>query len=758
MGKVKNNKMIPALLLSTIFVSPFTMSAQAQEVDLSPRIEALNIEHISLESKTNTLLLLLAKEREKLLKEMKGDVLKRLEEWDENPDFMNGMGLRAALATAYEIAEHHGLDVERLKKLLALSSKTIRGFDYHIACGTTSTTLGQMAEGIKDSSDVGKRTMQYYGAVAVEEERIACVTERRLTTYRAMYRNFLRALITQDSQKSDPTGDKGHGFKESAKGFRDFADTLQTISGIEAEQLAQEAIAMAEDQDNVMMFFEMVPGVGEMLDIYKLTAGESVLGTKVSAMEKAMTAGFLFTPKFLTLWIKRCPTCVGTMRETLNSVKWGYFDAAYINKAGTNASTALGNSLGSIKKWADDSLKKLDDAAKKNPPDSTVNARPARKVPGEHPATAIRKSLEEGGIIKVSKGDYFRMGEEANMMPEHALALSENAMKRQEVYLVRHLSENALNAYRAAYKAATEATALLREIATKPMSVKPKSSDYAILEAGIPIDQYLSKTNELLEDAVGEAAEKLNAEILQKNMYMNGGVEEIIDAAGNKTFKRHEPLVAPPGASAEEMANYPFRRTVAQYDGHEVLWKTVDGKRVLGYSKDGKLFDPFTKATYSLDGTTTVEILSSEANIKILPDFDLMGVFSTARGMEMTWDNAGNFVDHVMTSTLGAIDRVALDALTAINARVKSLMKVGGDVVHHGPAHFFTAPPDYPLDVFLKDGSYMKVMAGPASDPDRHLKALYHSFQREGIKVPNPPVEWGWPPYDPYTGFRGAGQ
>ena len=745
------------VLLFSRFLMP---SALSDTSELSRNIDAAHKQHAKLEKDASVLLLRLVAARRKFLEDMKENVLEQITAWEENPEYLNGRGLKATLIYAYEIAEEKGLDVPRLKKLLESSKKLIRGLEYNIACGKPSTTLGQMANGVAGSSDIGNQTMKYYGLVQLEEERVACVTERRLITYRAMYRNYIKALVTPEAQKSDPNGDRGDGFKEASKGFRDFANTLVKVAGVEADLLAQEARNIAEDQDNALLVFEVVPVVGELMDIYKLTTGENVLGTQADTFDKAATAAFLFTPKILTVWLKRNPGGIAAMRETLNAFKWGYFDAPYINGVGKNIGHTAWNSLDSMKKWADDSLKKIDEAVKKNPPGNSVNAVKRPKVPGEHPFVALRESLQEGGIISVKKFAYQSMADTANMMPEHVMALSKNAVDRQEVYLVRHLSELALEGYKKAYKAATNAQALLKRIATKPMSVKPKSSNFALLQGGIPVDQYLSKTYQGMIKETGEAAAKLEADIIEKNKFMNGYFKDVVDEAGNKTQTWVEALVPPRGAPLDQMDKYPFRRTIAQFDGQEVLWKMEDGVKVLGVSKEGKLWDPITKTfvSDSLDDVITVELLSSVDNIKVLPDFDLMGVFSKARGMEPTWNSAGEFVDYVTTGTLGSIDRIALDAMTAINASVKKMTKVMGDVIHHGPAHFFSAPPDFPLDVFLPDGSFFQILAGPAGNPDKHLKAFYHSQIRQGMKMPKPPAAWGWPPYDPFTGYRGQGQ
>lgn len=746
---MKKYLFIYVLLLNGLFIS----SAFSNTVD------SLIEQHNQLDNNASELLLRLVDARKKLLADTEKNILEQIAAWEDNPEYLNGQGLKATLIYAHDIAQERGLDVDRLKKLLESAKRLVRGLDYHSACGTSSTTLGQIAEGVAASSNIGQQTMKYYGLVGAEEERISCVTEHRLKTYRAMYRAYINALVTPNSQKSDPSGNKGHGFKEASKGFREFANTLVKVAGIEADQLAQEAKNIAEDQDNAMLVFEVVPVVGELMDIYKLTTGENVLGTTASTFDKALTGAFLFTPKILTVWFKRNPGGIAAMRETLNAFKLGYFDAAYINGIGKHAGQTTWTSISSMKKWADDSLKQVDDAVKNNPPSNTVHAVKTPKVPGEHPAAAIRESLEEGGITVVAKSAYNSMAEAANMMPEHARSMSISAVKRQEVYAVRHLSELALEGYKKAYKLATDAGTLLKKIATKPMSVKPKSSNYALLQGGIPIDQYLSKTYQEMVGVTGEAAQRLEAAIIEKNQYMNGYFKEVADEAGNTTQQWVEALVPPRGTPINQMEHYPFRRTIAQFDGQEVLWKMEDGVKVLGISKEGKLWDPLTNnfVSDSLDNVTTVEMLSDVANIKVLPDFDLMGVFSKAKGLEPTWNSAGEFVDYVTTGTLGFVDRVALDALTEINSLVKKLTQVTGDVVHHGPAHFFSAPPDYPLDIFLPDGSYMKVLIGPVGDPDKHMKALYHSLKREGIKIPTPPSEWGWPTYSPYTGFRGQG-
>jgi hypothetical protein len=107
----------PLKLLAVLLLFPAILQAEQHEQqtsDSSVRITALESKHKHLQQDTSDLLKRLTTERTKILEEMRKEVRGTMVEWENDPSYLNGKGLKAALFNAEAVAEGYGFDVEKL--------------------------------------------------------------------------------------------------------------------------------------------------------------------------------------------------------------------------------------------------------------------------------------------------------------------------------------------------------------------------------------------------------------------------------------------------------------------------------------------------------------------------------------------------------------------------------------------------------------------------------------------------------------------
>ena len=323
--------------------------------------------------------------------------------------------------------------------------------------------------------------------------------------------------------------------RDAAQGFRRYAAHIQGISGTDATILVRQAQQMADDQDTVMILFEMTPVIGDLIDLYRLGTGNEVLGGKLSELDQALTGLFMFTPAIAEQLFKRYPKVFLSMKDFLKEnimPVGGFFDSAIIR---------AGQELAPIKN------KSREIWAYMMPIGKELGERVGKKVrtvAGES-VTAIAKRMKDMPTARWSRDMAI---EASNIIPGHMDALLDVAAAKQIVIMLRPFNKTGKKAMQ---EAVDKAKVTGDWIATKWMDVKPKSASNPLLGAGIPINPNLSKFDDELTKALKNANPAEIAEVRRKIKKMKKTMTQLFakrDLHGN-------PLVGKATATYKEMKN-----------------------------------------------------------------------------------------------------------------------------------------------------------------------------------------------------------
>ena len=689
-----------------------------------PRIISLNEKHEKLQQYSTDLLKRLVSERGKLLEEMRLQVRETMEEWENDPEYLNGKGLKAALYNAEAVAEGYGFDVEKLNKMYRLSKKMILGLEMVGKCGEGSPQLKAVGDAVDTISNLAKGAMDIFGFGDNEEERLACVQTEKLKLYREVNRAYIYALTAESAD-------------DSAKGFRRYVGYIQSIGGNDSIVLVKQAEQMASDQDNVMILFELTPIVGELLDLHALGTGTTALGRKISTTEQAVIGIGLFTPEIASQLFKRYPKVFLEMKNYLKKVavpKDGFFDSLIIR---------TGQELGSIKRKAKEVLAYMEPIGKEL--GGRVGAK-SRTLVGES-LTAITNRLY---AMPTARWTREMAIEASNIIPAHMDALLKVADEKQIIIMLRPFNKQGKEAMQAAVD---KAKVTGDWIATKWMDVKPKSASNPILGAGIPVDPSLSKFDDALQEAIEEGDPVEIAKVTRDIKKMKKTMTQLFakrDLKGN-------PLVGRMTAT--------FKGEVNGVDAeYAILWATDSkGKKVMGVlDNKGNLINPDTSAIYDVDITKVkqVMILTDPKGTKILPDYDTFAIGSKSISGDGARNAAGELIDEstIYVNKLGNVDRRNLDAMTDINVEIAKKTGVKGNLVHHGAANAWTDIPDFPITIILPGKKVKSIPRGPKDNPFLWIQEEFHLQTQLGMKGLVPDPSWGWPNYDPRFGYKTAAE
>ncbi len=684
-------------------------------VDLA-RLSSLQTRQAALEAEAQALLKKLVDKRAAILEGMRGDTLEQMAKWEEDPEYLNGQGLAAAIQNAEIIAKEYGFDVEKLHKMYVTSKKMILGLEMTGRCGEGSPQLASMEGAIDSVSQTAKGALDFFGLASHEEERLACVQTQKLKLYREVNRAYIYALTAKSA-------------RQSSQGFHDYAKVILTMSGSDAQFLADQAKKMADTQDTVFLLFEMTPVIGEMLDLYKLGTGTNALGVKASDFDKAITAVFLFTPEIVALTFKRYPQMFSSMKGFLTELAYpagGFFDTLLYN-AKIDIAT-FKKEAGQILDWFTDIEK---DVAKK----ASVTI---QKVARESTDAIWRRMVKMPG---------YGMSTEAairasNMVASHAASIRKVAVERGEVLMFRSFGAQGKEAME---KAMQEAIENGGKLVTKSIDIKPKSASNALLGAGIPINPALSK----YEDALRLARE-------------SGDPAKITKVLDDIAEKKKQ--VTKLFATVDEKGRKIVDKIPATYKHNgvdqKVLWvPDANGNPLMGIrNADGKLFDPIKKKVFDVDASAAKEVMvfADPRGTKILPDYDMFAIGSKARPNDRVIGKGGEILDEVAVNTTkkGGLSQLNDESINAINGRIAQDSHVRGNLVHHGPANFWKDVPDYPITTFMPDGTVKIIVEGPAGNPDKWAKEFFHGMRQQGYKGFEPHPAWHWPPYNPRHGYH----
>ena len=715
-------------LLGPIIILGITnllLSAQGEEVPASSdelTAEDLHSKHDHLEESLKALQLALIEERAKVLEKMREEVRTKVEEWERDPEFLDGKGLQLALQQAEIVGAGYGFQVEKLRDRHLALKKIILNLEMVGKCGAGNPQLEDSGDVFGSLADIGKGVMDVFGLVASEEARLACVQEEKLKLYKEVNRAYIYALTAADAL-------------ESADGFRRYGDQIAAISNADAAVLAKEAENLAKAQDEVLFVFELTPLVGELIDLYKLGLGTDLMGQNVSGLDRAVTAVLMLTPGIIEQLLKRYPEVFYTYKSFLAELAYpgkGFFDTLIVD---------TGKKLSLVKDRASVALERFVGLEKQL---AEKVGGSVRSVAGEN-ISAIWNRLESMPGFRMSQA---MAVDASNIIDQHVNAIREVATKGPgRVIMFRPFNPLGQQAIADAIKLAKKDGTRL---ATKWMDVKPKSASNPILGAAIPVNPALSKLDDGLRRARASGSPAAIAKAEAEIESMRGKVQDLLFQTDSKGNKIVEQIPATYGTKVEgELVEKP------------VYWsRDISGELVMGVlDQNGKLFDPISMRSLDVDPMELdrVMVIASPEGNKVLPDYDMFAVGSKSRPNDKVIGPKGEIVDEQapFVAGLGIISRDNLDTMTDINEAVARRTGVKGDVVHHGAANFWQDLPDYPITVFMPNGDVKSIVRGPSEDPDKWTKEFFHALKQEGYSGFDPHPSWGWPPYSPRIGYRG---
>lgn len=725
--KRANNSALAAMVLSTsLLFSTAAFSQDEQEAtqpanNTDQRISALQVKHAQLEKDASALLERVRAERTKMLKKMRDDVRAQMEEWENDPEYLDGQGLKAALFYAESVAEGFGFKVEKLRPMYEAGKKLILGLEMTGKCGEGSPQLQAIEDAAESFDSAAAGVLEMLGLAASEEERIACVQTEKLKLYREANRAYIYALTTEHAA-------------DAAIGLRRYAKAIHNIAGSDADFLVDQAEKMAAVQDNVVLIFELTPVVGDLIDLYRLGSGNDVLGGKISEFDMALTGIALFTPEIAEQLFKRYPKIFSAMKDFVKEIVYpagGFFDSLIIR--GSQELADVKKMAGSVLEYMSPIGKELGERVGKK----------VRTVAGES-LTAIVNRLDNMPTARWTKE---RAIEASNIIPEHMNAILDIASEKQMIVMLRPFNAEGKKAMQLALD---EAKKTGDWIATKWMDVKPKSASNPILGAGIPINPEVSKFDDELKAALelGDSAEI--AEVRRKIKKMKKTMTELFakrDLKGN-------PLVGKATATHKRMVNDVEVES-------PILWAhNANGVKVMGILDDaGNLVDPLNSfKKFDVDPSTAKEvlILTNLKGTKILPDYDTFAIGTKSISGDGARNAAGELIDESTTyvNKLGNVDRRNLDAMTDINAEIVKQTGVKGDLVHHGSANAWTDLPDFPITIVMPNRTVKSIPAGPPENPYLWIQEEFHLQTQLGQKGLVPHSSWGWPAYSPRHGYK----
>ena len=118
-----------------IIISTSQLSAGNTPNPALARTTPLELKHKQLKQDTSALLKRLIAERAKVLEEMRKQARADMAEWENDPNYLNGQGLKAALLTSEAVAEGYGFDVPKLREMYQVTKKSILGLEMVTKCG-----------------------------------------------------------------------------------------------------------------------------------------------------------------------------------------------------------------------------------------------------------------------------------------------------------------------------------------------------------------------------------------------------------------------------------------------------------------------------------------------------------------------------------------------------------------------------------------------------------------------------------------------
>ena len=168
-----------------------------------------------------------------------------------------------------------------MRNFYVLLKKQILRLDFAFTENSLESTGPGLVESVTQYFDwLGRQEAELE---AEQSEIIAQQQELRSQLFKSTSLNFFEALIEQDAQLAQTK-------------FQLIRDDIKTIQNADVVILQNEAEQIFRTQKLIVDVIAVVPIIGESLDLYALTTGETIAGEQLQGIEKAITIYFYCLP------------------------------------------------------------------------------------------------------------------------------------------------------------------------------------------------------------------------------------------------------------------------------------------------------------------------------------------------------------------------------------------------------------------------------------------------------------------------------
>jgi len=528
--------------------------------------------------------------------------------------------------------------------------------------------------------------------------------------------------------------------------LRDYVEAIRQIQSADAELLAAEIENLAAEQQLATDIMAAIPLVGEAIDIYALYAGESLAGTKLHFVERAITVFFLALPvvgpaaaKKVAEAAQRSPRVVVALDKLREFLDGALAYGAWRTEAFRGQAAAMreamaarwGTSVAQLAELREflalqvERLARPGQAGRPFRPNATAGRATARP-PGSEAAGNwfIHQKLRDAAQDRVhvmdlpdewkaralsDATDVMRRGLMAaqptsrraaiaasGMLRAHGEAFSHVARKRGEILLVREVNPAA-------------AALIARNAATKPMSVKAKSATRGIIAGTIPVDQTLNKTATALAEAKAKLARAT------PGTPAHADLETLVAGLGDELAEGWETVrkCLQPPACAKAV---PFPRQ----DGklvHKVTDPASGETLFVVEAAPGRWADAETDAVLAFTPATPPEavmVLGHPETGKIFTaDYDLLAFGRKGKQEVPGYNSETGFITASQQQTVDDLNRAVRGEDPGFHPRDHGgLPYEGGNVTHHGAEeNFFKSPgiEGSPVTAYLPNGGVVSI-------------------------------------------------
>ena len=667
--------------------------------------------------------------------------------------------LNKAVAEAIVIAEISGLDVAQLTTIHNATKEVIRDAEFEIVGRpppNEDTDWGTYFKGLFRYALGMERQIEAYRAKLMEY---------RLGLYKKTTVAYIRALISTYDEPPACGLDVGAIGKTEVDGIavgalgcpdpvidnlRAYGDAIRTIQSADVDVALSQVEQLVKQQQLVADVLMIVPLVGEAIDFYQVTSGETLAGRTLSVGERAFISIFVTIPlvgpraapyvkKYLGQAIRRSPRVAIYLYE-FTMVLQGHMRSVEDMLAGAGGIAPARVSNWVAREWGTtlDGLRKMQEhlaiyylpsgemsmSLSRELAERSLGGR-ARVLATIQQRNLMNKALRDVATDRIwmldAPPEILRRAREASdelmsrillrsmpasqteiiarsgIVDSHALALLEVASRRNELLLMRPVNPHA--------------GTLMETLGagTKNMGIKSKSASRGVIAGALPVDQSLNKVGSELDDLyqrklAGTLAPDEAANFSRRVQELEEGL-----AKGEKAVAKclDDPNCAKAATFKVKLAGE--ERVVMSVKVDVVVdGKTVQ-KTVMVIPDGNRLLDPSTGKVLDITPVSAprpVRVLVDPRTGKILTaDYDVLNFGQKGRHSSPTFNKNTGFITESQQRTI-----------REANEAVRRRGYKGGDVIHHGAEQNFLLSPgvDYPITAI--DGGARRIFQIDACD------------------------------------------